>query len=219
MMMTFWSVFARFHRPVAAVCAAAGCLLLAACETFSYSPGLGTFGGSGYGSQYLAPYGGVTVTPEYTMDNVSFWDGDGLPGEPRIHISLSEQRAYFYKGNHLAGVSLISTGREGFDTPTGRFKIIQKNANHRSNLYGDYVDANGNVVVKDVDVKKDPRPPGTRFLGAEMPYFMRIHGGVGMHAGFLPGYPASHGCIRMPMFMAKTFFENAPLGTPVIVTH
>ncbi len=193
-------------------CAILFCGFFSACETFSLQT-------ADYGTNYLAPYGGVTSAPENTMDNVSFWDGDGVPGEPRIVISLGEQRAYFYKGNHLVGVSLISTGREGFSTPTGRFKIIQKNANHRSNLYGDYVDDYGNVVVKDVDVKKDPKPPGTRFLGAEMPYFMRVHGGVGMHAGFLPGYPASHGCIRMPKFMAQTFFANAPVGTPVIITH
>ena len=48
-----------------------------------------------------------------------------------------------------------------------------------------------------------------------MPYFLRVHGGVGMHAGYLPGYPASHGCIRLPKEMALKFFEDAPVGTPV----
>lgn len=52
-----------------------------------------------------------------------------------------------------------------------------------------------------------------------MPYFMRIHGGVGMHAGFLPGYAASHGCIRLPPALAQQFFENAPAGTPVEVVN
>ena len=50
-----------------------------------------------------------------------------------------------------------------------------------------------------------------------MPYFMRIHGAVGMHAGYLPGYPASHGCIRMPEFMAEDFFNNVEIGTPVTI--
>ena len=58
-------------------------------------------------------------------------------------------------------------------------------------------------------------PPGGVFDGARMPYFMRITGGVGMHEGFLPGYPASHGCIRMPGFMAENFFHNVEVGTPV----
>ena len=153
-------------------------------------------------------------------DDVSYWDGDGVPGAPSIRISLGEQRAYFYKGGQLVGISTLSTGREGFGTPTGNFKIIQKSRHHKSNLYGDFVDARtGAVVQKDIDIKKDPKPPGTVFDGARMPYFMRIHGGVGMHEGFLPGYPASHGCIRMPGFMAARFFENVSHGTPVAVTH
>ncbi len=186
-------------------------LFFGACETFNTG---------GYTrTEYLQPYGGVMQGGPETFDNVSFWDGDGVTGSPRIHIDLREQRAYFYKGNQLVGVSLISSGREGYRTPSGNFKIIQKNANHRSNLYGDYVDAAGNVVKKDVGIKRDPQPPGTRFLGAEMPYFLRIHGGVGMHAGFLPGYPASHGCIRLPKQMAQIFFNNVTYGTPVTVTN
>jgi hypothetical protein len=151
------------------------------------------------------------------FDNVSYWDGDAATGSPRIRISLAEQKAFFYKGEQLVGVSSIATGREGFDTPTGNFKIIQKNKDHVSNKYGNYVDADGNILMKDVDRTKDKMPPGARYDGAKMPFFMRIHGGVGMHEGFLPGYPASHGCIRMPGFMAETFFNNVALGTPVTV--
>lgn len=152
------------------------------------------------------------------FDNVSYWDGDSVAGAPRIRISLGEQKAYFYKGEQLVGVSLISTGREGFDTPPGSFSIVQKNKDHVSSVYGDYVDAStGQVVQKDVDRRTDPMPKGAKYDGARMPYFMRIHGGVGMHEGFLPGYPASHGCIRMPGFMAAAFFRNVSTGTPVSV--
>lgn len=151
------------------------------------------------------------------IDNVSYWDGDGVSGAPSVRIRLGEQKAYFYKGGTLVGVSMIASGRENYDTPAGKFKIIQKNKDHRSNLYGEMIDANGVVVNKDADIRKDRVPPGGRFVGAPMPYFMRIHGGVGMHVGFLPGYAASHGCIRMPEKMAMKFFENAPLGTPVWV--
>jgi hypothetical protein len=148
----------------------------------------------------------------------SYWDGDGVVGAPSIVINLSKQTASFYKGEKLVGVSAISSGREGFDTPAGNYKIIQKNQNHRSNLYGSYVDASGAVVQKDVAVKKDPCPPGARFEGAPMPYFMRLtNSGVGMHQGFLPGVPDSHGCIRMPEKMVKIYWDNAPLGTPVAV--
>jgi hypothetical protein len=150
----------------------------------------------------------------------SYWDGDGVQGAPSIVIDLSDQTASFYKGAKLVGVSAISTGREGFATPVGSYKILQKNPNHVSNLYGDYVDAAGNVVVRNVGVKKDPKPEGTSFRGAPMPYFMRLtNSGVGMHQGFLPGVPDSHGCIRMPEKMVKIFFDNAPLKTPVRVVN
>lgn len=152
-------------------------------------------------------------------DNVSYWDGDGLAGAPRLKINLREQRAYFYKGRDLIGVSVVSSGREGYGTPSGSFKVVEKDIDHASNLYGDYVDAAGNIVKKDVDVRKDPKPPAAKFRGATMPYFLRIHGGVGMHAGFLPGYPASHGCIRAPEHMASKFFANVQVGTPVEVIN
>lgn len=151
------------------------------------------------------------------FDNYSHWDGEGKSGSPSIVIRLSEQRAYFFKGDELVGVSTISTGREGFGTPSGSFRIQQKDKNHASGTYGDYVDAAGRIVKKDIDRFKDSMPPGTRFDGAKMPFFMRIHGGVGMHEGFLPGYPASHGCIRMPRFMAEAFFNNVQVGTPVSI--
>jgi len=164
--------------------------------------------------------GGMTRPPERErsdFDNVSYWDGDHVSGSPRITISLGEQRAYFYKGGELVGVSMISTGREGYGTITGNFKVIQKDRDHASSLYGDYVDAYGNVIMKDVDTTKDKKPPGAKYEGAPMPYFMRVLGGTGLHAGFLPGYAASHGCIRMPEFMAQNFFNNVSLGTPVSI--
>ena len=172
-------------------------------------------------TRYLTPGGEVVAKPSNVgiADTVSYWDGDGVAGSPAITIDLGEQKAFFYKGGRLVGVSMISSGREGYSTPSGNFKIVQKNKDHVSNLYGDYVDSAGNVVVSNVGVKRDPKPAGTSFRGAPMPYFMRIHGGVGMHAGFLPGFPASHGCIRMPERMAQIFFANVSHGTPVRVVN
>jgi lipoprotein-anchoring transpeptidase ErfK/SrfK len=171
-------------------------------------------------SQYLGGvYGNQPVSSAAPQDSVSYWDGDGVSGSPSIKIKLGEQKAYFYKGGQLVGISQLSTGREGMGTTTGSFKVIQKDQNHVSSQFGDYVDSADNVVVANVDVGKDPKPPGTHFKGAPMPYFMRIVGGTGLHAGYLPGYPASHGCIRMPEFMAENFFRSVSVGTPVAVTH
>jgi len=169
-------------------------------------------------TQYLGgTYGGAPAGAP--QDSVSYWDGDSVSGKPSITISLREQRAYFYKSGVLVGVSQLSTGREGLNTPYGRFSIIQKDVNHVSSLFGDYVDSAGNVVVPNVDVTKDPKPKGAQFKGTPMPYFMRIVSGTGLHAGYLPGYPASHGCIRMPEFMAENFFKSVSLGTPVTITN
>ncbi len=153
------------------------------------------------------------------QDTVSYWDGEGVSGSPAITIDLSQQKAFFYKGDQLVGVARVSTGREGFNTPSGDFKVSEKDIDHKSNLYGDFVDASGQVVVRDVDIKKDIPPPGTRFEGSPMSYFMRVHGAVGMHAGYLPGYAASHGCIRLPEHMARSFYHNASYGTPVRIVH
>jgi lipoprotein-anchoring transpeptidase ErfK/SrfK len=169
-------------------------------------------------TQYLGGvYGNAPAGPP--QDSVSYWDGDGIGGKPSITISLKEQRAYFYKSGVLVGVSQLSTGREGLNTPSGHFSIIQKDVNHVSSLFGDYVDSAGKVVVPNVDVTKDPKPPGAQFRGTPMPYFMRIVSGTGLHAGYLPGYPASHGCIRMPEFMAENFFKSVSVGTPVTITN
>lgn len=158
--------------------------------------------------------------PRAPHDDVSYWDGDGVSGSPSIRIDLGDQKAYFYKSGQLVGVSSLSTGREGFATPTGSFRVQQKSRDHVSSLYGDYVDAQtGEIVKKDIDRTKDKMPKGARYDGARMPFFMRINGGVGLHEGFLPGYPASHGCIRMPGFMAEKFFDNVSVGTPVSVVH
>jgi lipoprotein-anchoring transpeptidase ErfK/SrfK len=147
----------------------------------------------------------------------SHWQGEGLSGPSSIVVKLGEQRAYFYRGQRLAGIAKISSGRSRFETPAGSYKVIQKDRHHVSNLYGDFVDAEGDVVKGNVDVTKDSSPEGTTFRGAKMPYFLRFHAGYGMHAGRVPNHRASHGCVRLQAFMAKHFYENAVYGTPVRV--
>ena len=172
-------------------------------------------------TRYLTSGGDIVAKPSSVgiNDTVSYWDGDGVSGSPSITINLGEQKAFFYKDGRLVGVSMISSGREGYRTPPGQYKVLQKSKDHVSNLYGDYVDHGGNVVVANVGVKRDPKPPGSKFRGAPMPYFLRFHGGYGLHAGFLPGFAASHGCVRMPERMAQIFFANVSHGTPVRVIN
>lgn len=152
------------------------------------------------------------------MGDGSYWRGDGVPGRPHIHISLGQQKAYFYKGRYLVGASPICSGSPAFPTPKGNFKVIEKDHDHLSSIYGDYINDYGGIVMTQIDNRKDPRPPGTRFDGAKMHWFMRLVGGIGMHAGYLPGYADSHGCIRLPETMARTFYLHAPMGTPVVIT-
>ena len=108
-----------------------------------------------------------------------------------IVVSIPDQRAYVYRGGHLVGASTVSTGSEGHDTPVGAYTILQKKVFHRSNLYSN----------------------------APMPYMQRLTwDGIALHAGHLPGYPASHGCIRFPAAFAKQLYGLTEIGGDVMVT-
>jgi hypothetical protein len=115
---------------------------------------------------------------------------DAQPGAAVNHIivSLADQRLYAYHDHQLLAWSNVSSGRTGHETPTGAFSVSEKDADHHSSLYDD----------------------------ASMPFFMRLtDSGVGLHAGWLPGYPASHGCVRLPLGMARELFQRVEAGTPV----
>ena len=142
------------------------------------------------------------------------------PDNAVILVSLSRQRAYLYAGTQLAIDTPISSGKKAGFTPAGNFTIIQKDPNHRSNIYGNFLDSRGRVVRGGVSARIDSAPSGTHFEGAPMFYFMRLTSeGVGMHIGILPGYPASHGCIRMPAEIAPQIYARVKLGTPVQVVN
>lgn len=138
-------------------------------------------------------------------------------GKTSIVVRKRAQKADLYKGRALVAVAHISTGREGYGTPVGNFRVIRKDQDHRSGLYGDYVDADDQVVKANVDVRRGGRPKGSRFLGAPMPFYLEFSPGYGLHAGNLPGYPASHGCVRLSFWKARQFFNESRIGTPVRV--
>ncbi|RVT92521.1 L,D-transpeptidase [Sphingomonas crocodyli] len=120
------------------------------------------------------------------------WAPDIAPGGPVvIVVSIPQQRAYAYRNGIPIGITTVSTGKKGHETPTGVFTLLQKNIDHKSNLYN----------------------------SAPMPYMQRLTwDGIAMHAGNLPGYPASHGCVRMPLAFSKLLYGITKLGLTVIIT-
>jgi lipoprotein-anchoring transpeptidase ErfK/SrfK len=119
------------------------------------------------------------------------WTPEASPAGPIVVVvSLPEQRAHVYRNGTRIGVSTISSGKAGHETPTGVFPILQKREEHYSNLYGN----------------------------APMPYMQRLTwDGIALHAGRIPGYPASHGCIRLPKAFAKKLFDATERGVTVVV--
>lgn len=121
------------------------------------------------------------------------WGGDNKTmGPMAVVVSLTEQRAYAYRNGVLIGVATISSGKKGYETPTGVFTILQKDKNHHSNKYDN----------------------------APMPYQQRLTwSGVALHAGGLPGYPESHGCVHLPTYFAQKLFDATNMGMTVVVSE
>src|SRR5437868_8710976 len=134
--------------------------------------------------------------------------------QTEVIINLTEQTAYLLQNGRVAFISPIASGKEGWGTPTGSFRVISKDLNHRSGNFGMVVDSSGRIINPNA-TPGSYVPPGCRYTPAPMPYFMEFRKFVGMHAGFLPGYPASHGCVRMPRDLAADFFALVREGTPV----
>jgi lipoprotein-anchoring transpeptidase ErfK/SrfK len=135
-----------------------------------------------------------------------------------IIVSIPKQRAYLMMGEEIVADAPVSSGKRGHESPRGHMRVLEKDPNHHSSLYGDFVDHSGRVVRGGVSARADSAPSGTHFSGAAMKWFLRLtEDGVGMHIGILPGYPASHGCIRESVDGAKLFYDHAKVGTPVDV--
>jgi lipoprotein-anchoring transpeptidase ErfK/SrfK len=140
------------------------------------------------------------------------------PDNTHIIVSIPKQRAYLLIGEDIVADAPISSGKRGHESPRGSMRVLEKDPNHHSNLYGDFVDRSGRVVRAGVSARIDSAPSGTHFVGAAMKWFLRLtEDGVGMHIGILPGYPASHGCIRESVEGAKLFYDRVKVGTPVDV--
>jgi len=156
---------------------------------------------------------GCTTVKDLVTSNIPMFQ----EGRASVVVNLREQRAILLKGGVEVADATISSGRAGYETPTGRFRVMRKDEDHRSSLYGDYVDEEGRVVKPNVDVRKQAKPQHSHFVGASMPYFLEFSPSYGLHAGHLPGYPASHGCVRMSYWKARQFYHATRIGTSVIV--
>ena len=140
-----------------------------------------------------------------------------LPLDVAITIDLAKQRACLLRGGVVELESPVSSGRAGHLTPTGDFAVVEKDPNHKSSLYGNFVKISSGRIVRRNAESIMPVPEGCRFEGALMKFFVRFEGAAGTHAGVLPGYPASHGCVRMPAAKAEAFYNAVRIGTPVRV--
>ncbi len=140
------------------------------------------------------------------------------PDNSRVVVSLGKQRIYLMAGDQIYIDAPISSGKAGHESPRGNFSILEKDANHKSSVYGNFVDRSGRTVRAGVSTKIDSAPSGTHYEGAPMKWFCRLtQTGVGFHIGILPGYPASHGCIRLPADIAPMIYSKVRVGTKVVV--
>ena len=133
-----------------------------------------------------------TAVPNKLKLGEYLWVPEVSPRGPIVMVvSLPEQLVYVYRNGVIIGAATTSTGKKGHRTPTGVFTILQKNEDHYSNLYND----------------------------APMPYMQRLTwSGIAIHAGRLPGYAASHGCVRIPYDFARKLFAETKLGLTVVVS-
>jgi lipoprotein-anchoring transpeptidase ErfK/SrfK len=148
---------------------------------------------------------------------VGFISASMLTEGTRVIINLSEQRAYLIEGGKVSLIAPIASGKPGWSTPTGNFSVISKDIDHESHSFGSVIDSSGGIESSNATPGTHV-PAGCHYRPAPMPYYMEFTTSVGMHAGYLPGYPASHGCVRMPRDLAERFFERVNVRTPVTVT-
>lgn len=138
---------------------------------------------------------GVRVSPDtVTLKPGQYvWEPERAPEGPILIVaSITEQVAYVYRNGIRIARSSVSTGRPGHPTPSGVFTILEKEVHHTSSIY----------------------------KGAEMPYMERVTwGGIALHAGDLPGYPDSHGCVRLPLEFSKLLFGVTMKGATVIIAN
>ena len=172
------------------------------------------------GKKLAFTYEAFVASPDYRHSR-DIWRGAAIeqtaPQDSRVEILLNEQRGRLYIHGKIAMDFPICSGRVGgYETPKGSFRISQKAKEYRSNRYGSYMDARGKFVQGGAEAGK-PGPKGTHFEGADMPYWMRFNGAIGMHVGKVHRESDSHGCVRVPKEACSILFDKLAVGSQVIV--
>ncbi len=138
----------------------------------------------------------------------------------KVKIDISMQRGFLMVGDQVAMDYRVSTGRSTHKTPPGSYRITEKIKDKRSNLYGKIVNSSGGVVKSGADSRKHKVPPGGKFVGAPMLYWMRLtNTGIGMHKGNVNRRYASHGCIRTHYGAVPIVYSKTRVGTPVSIVQ
>ena len=156
------------------------------------------------------------VTPRWTVSEAVYEQME--QGKGSIEISLNAQKLVLRDAQGQAALETdCSTGIPGKETPTGTFLIKERIVDKRSNKYGKYVSTATGEVVVEKSWEVDKKPPGTRYRGIAMPYWMRLTwDGVGIHVGKFPrGYRSSFGCVRVPEEIQPRIFAKSATGMPV----
>jgi hypothetical protein len=136
------------------------------------------------------------------------------PSAVKVKVSLSKQRVYVMEGNEMLMVMPVSVGAANTPTPTGNFRIYNKEAKRRANTHGYAKEGN---VIKQTYLRN--KPPGWAFKGTPMPYWCEFKSAYGFHTGWLKHTPCTHGCIRMHENLSPKFFRLVSNGTPVSISY
>ena len=162
------------------------------------------------------------IASDQYRDTRDMWRGAALgqhnPAKSHVEILLEEQRGRLYINGTIAMDFPVCSGRiGGQETPVGEFRISQKVREYRSNRYGSFMSADGSKVLERGVSADDVPPEGAVFEGADMPYWMRFNGAIGLHVGNVHRESDSHGCVRVPEEACSILFEKLGIGSKVIV--
>ncbi|MEX1114234.1 MAG: L,D-transpeptidase [Akkermansiaceae bacterium] len=158
------------------------------------------------------PSGGSGIAAYHAYDRPAKMPAN--PSNVQVKVSLSKQRTYVMEGSEVLLLMPVSVGTPGTTTPSGNFKVFNKDAKKRANSHG-YAYSGNNVKKTMVSSK----PTGWSFKGTPMPYWVEFKPNYGFHTGWVKHHPCTNGCIRLHENIAPKFFQLVKVGTPVSIAY